>query len=777
METKNTTFWNLIKESKINIPIIQRDYAQGRSDEKERREKFLDAIFVHLHNKVPLHLDFVYGKFDPNNNTLFPIDGQQRLTTLFLLHWYIALKEQYIVEKSTLANFTYDTRISSREFCKALIVNEIIIPSVCDLPKADEPDNAFIEQIKNYPWFRYDWENDPTISAMLIMIQAIHNKFNGLGSVWEKLTIDNLISFEVLDLGAKGFELTDELYIKMNARGKQLTEFENFKADFILFIDINFKDKKLPHPYEISKEISYRDFFAFKIEKEWTDLFWVFRDEQVVIDDMFMNYLSVITQLCYFKDNLGKKAEDFRAGLSIYQHVFMNEENLLFLFSSLDLLHSIGINSVDAQFSRENFCRYFETVFLDGSINEKYNAQVRLFWNDDKYANIFERCINEGLKFDVRNQIILYSLLRYKIDNPQSNETQYIRIIRNLLQATRQRNDTKYNMNIRINEFGNYLKLFEQLSTKDVYQTICHTIIDNKDTKISDEVLKNEKDKATLIMEGYGNAIFRLEEFRYFGGLLHCLDPLTNKDKLLDYVEAVREIWSSKSISDILIVRALIASGFRGIYIKNGGMGEMWYFGKTENWSTILTATSNVGDCIVKLLDRYLLCAVGTPKEKLETIVAQWKEENADKRNWKHYFMSYDCFLSSRYNYFAWGSGFEIRMLGSEGASPLLAYHISPYVLAVCRAIDDKSICDEAWCYQQYSGNSPLILKNGITLTCTNSGWVINTPEIVIPNDVLSAFNIQTNEQGIMLLTENNDMDRVEIAVEFCKSVFTENVC
>ena len=30
--------------------------------------------------------------------------------------------------------------------------------------------------------------------------------------------------------------LSDDLYIKMNARGKQLTDFENFKADLVGYI-------------------------------------------------------------------------------------------------------------------------------------------------------------------------------------------------------------------------------------------------------------------------------------------------------------------------------------------------------------------------------------------------------------------------------------------------------------------------------------------------------------------------------------------------------------
>ncbi len=76
METNNKTFWELIDESKINIPTIQRDYAQGREEEHIKREKFLDEIYNYLtqSNSGVLDLDFVYGRI--KDGVFFPIDGQ-----------------------------------------------------------------------------------------------------------------------------------------------------------------------------------------------------------------------------------------------------------------------------------------------------------------------------------------------------------------------------------------------------------------------------------------------------------------------------------------------------------------------------------------------------------------------------------------------------------------------------------------------------------------------------------------------------------------------------
>jgi uncharacterized protein with ParB-like and HNH nuclease domain len=134
MNTKEYTFQNLFGSSfsfkgtdivlrKIEIPIIQRDYAQGRiNDEVGRiRDRFLDALFQSIKNNKHITLDFVYGDVS-KEGVLTPLDGQQRLTTLFLLHWYIAKKEKLdVLELEFLSDFSYATRFSSRDFCQELV--------------------------------------------------------------------------------------------------------------------------------------------------------------------------------------------------------------------------------------------------------------------------------------------------------------------------------------------------------------------------------------------------------------------------------------------------------------------------------------------------------------------------------------------------------------------------------------------------------------------------------------------------------------------------------
>ena len=83
--SKVQSFYQLLKDTEVVIPMIQRDYAQGRITEKVKsiRHDFLDALYKACRDKKPLHLDFIYGEED--NGQFEPFDGQQRLTTLFLL--------------------------------------------------------------------------------------------------------------------------------------------------------------------------------------------------------------------------------------------------------------------------------------------------------------------------------------------------------------------------------------------------------------------------------------------------------------------------------------------------------------------------------------------------------------------------------------------------------------------------------------------------------------------------------------------------------------------
>ena len=267
---KDISFWEMITSSNtsICIPRIQRDYAQGRVGKELLRQRLLMSCKKALdENKNKLLLDFVYGSKE-DNDKYYPLDGQQRLTTLWLLHWYVAFnaKELDGATRNYFSKFSYETRRSSSDFCKFLCQLEYPVETL----SSKDMRTYILSQTK----FSAKWMLDPTVSAMLntlcgtnITDDEDNDIVDGLAEIFKdckegdfKKYFDRLksrdcpIRFYNLDMRGENLPLSDDLYIKMNARGKPLTDWENFKADLLDFVD--------------NKDL------GAEIDGCWTDLFW-----------------------------------------------------------------------------------------------------------------------------------------------------------------------------------------------------------------------------------------------------------------------------------------------------------------------------------------------------------------------------------------------------------------------------------------------------------------------------------------------------------------------
>ena len=274
---KTLSFYQMMRDSdlKVEIPIIQRDYAQGREGASDIRTNFLRSIKKHLDENKPLNLDFVFGSIE--DNKFIPIDGQQRLTTLFLLHWYLAWASENIEHateylSNASSRFTYETRISSRDFCNALVGQTV-----------EKSEGSPISQtIKNQHWYYLNWRHDATISGMLNTLDTIEEIFDNPTFYYHQLTQQqpSLITFQYIEL--KDFGLSDQLYIKMNSRGKPLTAFENLKANV----------EQVFEEYDRANSTKHTFWLTSNIDGRWTDLFWSqLEDKSGLVDSLFMNFL------------------------------------------------------------------------------------------------------------------------------------------------------------------------------------------------------------------------------------------------------------------------------------------------------------------------------------------------------------------------------------------------------------------------------------------------------------------------------------------------------
>lgn len=301
-----TTFSKLLDNcERIVIPQIQRDYAQGRDSEKDVRNAFLNALHAALllppgDKRLPLNLDFIYGSMEGRDEKSFlPLDGQQRLTTLFLLHWYLAWRDDRLPDFRELvwhakhSRFAYGVRPSSTEFFDALVT---FVPP-------GKPDDVPVIRtlLENQPWFFLRWRLDPTIQSTLTMLDEIHQRFGATSELYERLIDQDqpAITFQLLPL--EHFGLSDDLYIKMNARGKPLTDFETFKARFEQHLQTLF-------PVETrtidGADISVPRFFELRIDTRWTDFFWQHRDKSShTFDNAVMNLIWALIRVSLDSDS------------------------------------------------------------------------------------------------------------------------------------------------------------------------------------------------------------------------------------------------------------------------------------------------------------------------------------------------------------------------------------------------------------------------------------------------------------------------------------------
>lgn len=439
-EKKLISFWAYIQKYIITIPIIQRDYAQGRKGKEYLRQNFLASIRRALDEpEYGLVLDFVYGGL--RNNQVYPLDGQQRLTTLWLLHWYIAYKAGELKSVSeTLKRFHYETRISSDEF----------IQHLCELESSDDtlPLNIFI---KNQRWYRTSWDSDPTIKAMLTMIQGttvldrngediidgLEEVFAGCSKLdfahyWQILTSETPIAFYEYALGDDDLPETDALYLKMNARGKPLSDFENFKADLFNYL----KTKSGCTEEDISAIGAWFD-------NAGADLFWEQTNKEAndfIIDDVFFVFL---------KRYLLKKLIDFTVSDRIeavtnrkaFKHLFIGNDNQQeIVYRDFSSFEDLG-NKI---LSKETF-RVLQTLSeaikgIKGLNNLCCNA-----WDKSENAYIIPQYVEKApnsrvTNITIRERILFSSVIDYFETNPgplnESSFKDWVRFVWNIIEGT-----------------------------------------------------------------------------------------------------------------------------------------------------------------------------------------------------------------------------------------------------------------------------------------------------------------------------------------------------
>lgn len=496
-----------------------------------------------------------------DRDIFLPLDGQQRLTTLFLLHWYSFIRETNGESsiRESLKKFTYETRLSSRRFCDALLNNQILVD-----------DSVLIsEQILDSKWFFISWKHDATIRAMLKTIDIIHEIFQDVDSIWDALVNRKNVIFHLLIL--ENFGLSDDLYIKMNARGKVLTPFENLKAEI--------QDKSAKENWE--EECNEVDKFSYKIDSAWTNFLWHNFRKNNSVDNAHMNFMTTIVMAKLATGQLLKGAErievirrlnDSNSDRELVKYI--DEKTFHYIYDAYELYcdlvnhDSLPLLSIDMWRHTPEKNLLYEILL---GTNTSYTHKV-LFYAQTEYL--------------LRNKVIV-----------QERYEEWMRVVRNILSRADITVEGKRSDIVRSPEtFYGAINLVSELADgcENIYNFLCTTSLFSSFAR---EQVKEEILKAEIITNrnGQKELLFKIEDNELLRGkirfVLECANYKNNIEdidfKLLAEIQIVFEKYFNKELDNNYeefdkLRRAMLTIEVNGNYQYYNYWWSYWYAGEAD---------------------------------------------------------------------------------------------------------------------------------------------------------------------------------------------------
>lgn len=378
----------------VVVPEIQRDYVWGTEQvegllrsifedysifektneqvnitikEDKSLEKTLTEYYKTIKYNTSIGFIYAYSDFEYPDK-YFLIDGQQRLTTIYLLLVVIASEDEDFRNKFSKLYFKNGKSFIEYRVREAslLFLNQSIAHAI------EKKDTKLEEQY----WYYSFYKNDKTIQSIIKNLKTIKDflskNVHSISSFKEYVL--NHVQFWYFDtnISAQG----EELYIYMNARGERMQSNENLKAE--LLANIISEDEK--------------NEWGQKWE-EWQNDFWLIKGEHENADNVFNEFIYCIAGLENQKNNLGivKEVKDKKYELPKNQELLkcLEIDGLMTIEKYVKSLDSIVSNKL------KNYCTekgLYSNWILDYKkiiLNFLNNDQTNWFSNvKDKNRNI-----------------------------------------------------------------------------------------------------------------------------------------------------------------------------------------------------------------------------------------------------------------------------------------------------------------------------------------------------------------------------------------------------
>lgn len=723
----------------VEIPITQRDYAQGRVDQRRVRDEFLSTLVGALTGGRSAELDFIYGEID-STGTFRPLDGQQRLTTLFLLHWYVASLAGTLDPNAPWWRFSYATRPSAEYFCDELVNH--VLPVDISKPSVWITDQA---------WYLYPWRHDPTISAMLVMLDAIHQQFSMLrpdfADVWHQLERRDRPAVSFLLLPIQDMGSGEELYIKMNSRGKPLTPFEIFKARLEAALESSGRHAELSE----------------KFDRDWSDLLWRYEGGDFAIDEEFMNYLRFIIDVCEWRfagRRLATLPLEDRARLLFAGGDPQGERILDFFFHAFDTWAGVDPRDV------------FEELF---SSFRRRSGGVPLF--ESVATDLFGACLRTyRQRFSMAETLLLFGVLIQRQHAPNASMPEVaerLRILRNLAESAPD--------DVRAEFMPSLLQATERVMVDGSLDDLPRF----NQARVEDERRKRDFRRAHPELIGTLN---QLEDHPLLRGRLYVFD--LDAHAIAGRAEAFNAVFERRNWPEL--TGALLACGDysrqRRKYHQLGTPNPE----KEAVWRELLTAGSREQQSTFRRALQLLLddARVRNEPEITHALRAVGRsfcervDSGQEPRDWRYYLVKYDIMRSGASGIYVAESfddgktrtlGFSLCMLNT---TTLGGYFRDPY-LAAMRERSGLGANVRNPLYIDQFENHPrwLELQSGAALRCVPEGIRVRVPENLAAAPALAEIHKRfgADETGLIRTVDDTNasdaVDRVALGARLLEAM------
>lgn len=441
---------DLLPHYTIYIPDMQRDYCWGlnKKDDKTLFHEFIDTLYNLYENKDDFKMGLFYGYLE--NDRLYLCDGQQRITSLYLILLYaykLNILDKNLIIHGNMPSLQYAVRDSSLFFLNDLVEHIKKIENIDDIKEAD--------------WYFDEYNNDDTIKNMLASIKTIMGKKDIINAEFISYIL-NKINFIFIDMKTR--ENGEETYVLLNTTGESLSEMENLKP-YLVFDDIE-------------KMQDYAD--------KWEDMehfFWIKNNQNYEMAEKgFMEFLRwVVILTCYEKSTyilkekgvlynfFTKKEEPAIKVIKEYFDIIFNEE-------ITPLLDVMGIK---LQFNGE----YLEDKKIYSLFAAIY-GNINNIPKDSYFYKIFKNIINRENKGGIE-KITIKSVVEFLINHESKD------ILETLEKDSFLKNDLEEHLK---------LALYSGLNNKNELLNLFETIY-SFERKDKDELFKILKYRALLLIE------------------------------------------------------------------------------------------------------------------------------------------------------------------------------------------------------------------------------------------------------------------------------------